>query len=69
MKFAKFVLFHYIGKKNFKLIRFMNNGTQLIVSHPQPNPNAAHGPVIINLFQQIIKSVLLSPSLRETNLK
>ncbi|KAJ0718736.1 hypothetical protein HanLR1_Chr08g0273881 [Helianthus annuus] len=57
MKFATFVLFQYMGQRNFKLTVFMNDGIQLIVSHPQPNPNTAHDteyPIQVNhqLIQQ-----------------
>ncbi|KAJ0795995.1 putative DNA-binding pseudobarrel domain superfamily [Helianthus annuus] len=47
MKFATFVLFQYMGQRKYKLIVFMNDSTQLIVSHPQANPKAAHDTVII----------------------
>ncbi|KAJ0901128.1 putative transcription factor B3-Domain family [Helianthus annuus] len=57
MKFATFVLFQYMGQRKFKLTVFMNDGIQLIVSHPQPNPNTAHDteyPIHVNhqLIQQ-----------------
>ncbi|XP_021999718.1 uncharacterized protein LOC110897271 isoform X3 [Helianthus annuus] len=72
MKFATFVLFQYMGQRKYKLIVFMNDSTQLIVSHPQANPKAAHDMntlcrFIINLFHKIIKSFLLLPSLQETD--
>ncbi|KAJ0553058.1 hypothetical protein HanOQP8_Chr00c184g0783841 [Helianthus annuus] len=50
MKFATFVLFQYMGQRKFKLTVFMNDGIQLIVSHPQPNPNTAHDTVIILFY-------------------
>ncbi|XP_021999717.1 uncharacterized protein LOC110897271 isoform X2 [Helianthus annuus] len=52
MKFATFVLFQYMGQRKYKLIVFMNDSTQLIVSHPQANPKAAHDMVYHQLIPQ-----------------